>query len=85
MKKFLGIVLTLTMATGLLAGCGSTETTGSSNTGSAGSTGETQLSGSVSTDGSTSMEEVIGALGEQFLADTRRDRHLQPHRFRRRH
>lgn len=70
MKKFLGIVLTLTMATGLLAGCGSTETTGSSNTGSAGSTGETQLSGSVSTDGSTSMEEVIGALGEQFLADT---------------
>ena len=70
MKKFLGIVLTLTMATGLLAGCGSTETTGSSNTGSAGNTGETQLSGSVSTDGSTSMEEVIGALGEQFLADT---------------
>ena len=70
MKKFLGIVLTLTMATGLLAGCGSTETTPSSNTGSAGSTGETQLSGSVSTDGSTSMEEVIGALGEQFLADT---------------
>lgn len=69
MKKFLGIVLTLTMATGLLAGCGSTETTGS-NTGSAGNTGETQLSGSVSTDGSTSMEEVIGALGEQFLADT---------------
>ena len=67
MKKFLGIVLTLTMATGLLAGCGSTETTGSNN---GGSTGETQLSGSVSTDGSTSMEEVIGALGEQFLADT---------------
>ena len=67
MKKFLGIVLTLTMASGLLAGCGSTETTGSNN---GGSTGEPQLSGSVATDGSTSMEEVIGALGEQFLADT---------------
>ena len=67
MKKFLGIVLTLTMATGLLAGCGSTETTGSNN---GGSTGEPQLSGSVATDGSTSMEEVIGTLGEQFLADT---------------
>ena len=27
------------------------------------------LSGSVSTNGSTSMEKVIGALSEQFMAD----------------
>ena len=30
---------------------------------------ETALSGSVSTNGSTSMEKVIGALSEQFMAD----------------
>ena len=30
---------------------------------------ETQLSGAVSTNGSTSMEKVIGALSEQFMAD----------------
>lgn len=31
--------------------------------------GSSKTTGSVSTDGSTSMEKVIGALGEQFMAD----------------
>lgn len=31
--------------------------------------GSPKVTGSVSTDGSTSMEKVIGALGEQFMAD----------------
>ena len=32
--------------------------------------GSTKTTGSVSTDGSTSMEKVIGALGEAFQNDT---------------
>ena len=71
MKKVFAMLMTLTLALSLLAGCGSSpetteDTTGTDDT----QTEETQLSGSVSTDGSTSMEEVIGALGEQFQADT---------------
>ena len=57
MKKIMTAVLALTLALGLLAGCG--------QTGSA--AGEETISGSVATDGSTSMEEVIGALGEAFM------------------
>ena len=39
-------------------------------------------SGTVSTDGSTSMQKVIGALGEQFQADHKGiDLYVQPHRF----
>ena len=69
MKRAISILLSLTLTAALLAGCGSQDTA-SGETGDA-STGESaQLSGSVSTDGSTSMEEVIGVLGEQFQADT---------------
>ena len=57
MKKIMTAVLALTLALGLLAGCG--------QTGSA--AGEETISGSVATDGSTSMEAVIGALGEAFM------------------
>lgn len=72
MKKFGSVLLALTMAMALLAGCGDSGSgsAGSNNTAGSGSGEQTQLSGSVSTDGSTSMEEVIGALGEQFKADT---------------
>ena len=71
MKKVFAMLMTLTLALSLLAGCGSSQETTEDTTGSEGSqTEETQLSGTVSTDGSTSMEEVIGALGEQFQADT---------------
>ena len=67
MKKFLSAFLALTMTAAMLAGCGSSDQPSSSA--QSGDEG-TELSGSVSTDGSTSMEDVIGALGEQFKADT---------------
>ena len=67
MKKTLAFVLTAVMSLSLLAGCGS-------KTAAPDSTNNDQpqqaaLSGSVSTNGSTSMEKVIGALSEQFMAD----------------
>ena len=67
MKKFICIALAAVMALSLAA-CGSAteETEGTANTTEA---VETALTGSVATDGSTSMEKVIGALGEQFMAD----------------
>ena len=64
------LLLSLTLTAALLAGCGSEDTASEDTTGD--TTTEdtaTELSGTVSTDGSTSMEEVIGALGEQFMAD----------------
>ena len=71
MKKVFAMLMTLALALSLLAGCGSSQETTEDTTGTDDTqTEETQLSGSVSTDGSTSMEEVIGALGEQFQADT---------------
>ena len=77
MKKFTCVGLSMVLALGLLAGCGgNTSSSGSAADGSnaSASTGSqstgTQLSGTVSTDGSTSMESVIGVLGEQFKADT---------------
>lgn len=55
MKKFISILIAGVFAASCLAGCSG---------GSTGSTGST-----VSTDGSTSMEKVIGALGEAFEAN----------------
>ena len=54
MKKIMMIVLAAITAAAMFAGC-------PADNGSAG--------GSVSTDGSTSMEKVIGALGESFMAN----------------
>ena len=69
-KKMVSILTAAFCASALLAGCGSSQETTEDTTGTDDTqTEETQLSGSVSTDGSTSMEEVIGALGEQFMAD----------------
>lgn len=74
MKRAISLLLSLTLAAALLAGCDSQNTASddaASDTGdTAAEESATQLSGSVSTDGSTSMEEVIGVLGEQFQADT---------------
>ena len=74
MKKVFALLLSLTMAMALLTGCGGDTTTEDTTTGdtTSGDTTQetTELSGTVSTDGSTSMEEVIGVLGEQFQADT---------------
>ena len=65
MKKTLALILAA------LTGCGSkTETPADTNTDSSAQTeAPAALSGSVSTNGSTSMEKVIGALSEQFMAD----------------
>ena len=57
MKKLICIALTLVITLSLAA-CGSNEIT----------TAQTdKLSGTISTDGSTSMEKVIGGLGEMFM------------------
>ena len=75
MKKVFSLLLSLTMVMALLAGCGcgdtSSDTTATDDTAAGDTTQEetTALSCTVATDGSTSMEEVIGALGEQFMAD----------------
>ena len=73
MKRAMTLLLSLTLTAALLAGCGSEDAASDDTTGDAGDTTTedtaTELSGTVSTDGSTSMEEVIGALGEQFMAD----------------
>ena len=71
MKKTLALILTLALSLAALTGCGSkTETPADTNTDSGAQTNApAALSGSVSTNGSTSMEKVIGALSEQFMAD----------------
>ncbi len=59
MKKMLTIALALALTLSLAA-CGNSAKTDAPEVSAA-------LSGTVSTDGSTSMEKVIGALGEQFM------------------
>ncbi|MCI7734214.1 MAG: phosphate ABC transporter substrate-binding protein [Dysosmobacter sp.] len=74
MKKVFAMLLTLTLALSLMAGCGASKTeeqpaeSSDTQTEQPAQT-ETQMSGAVSTNGSTSMEKVIGALSEQFMAD----------------
>ena len=73
MKKVFSLLLSLTMVMALLAGCGgdttADDTTDDTASNDAAQEETAELSGTVATDGSTSMEEVIGALGEQFMAD----------------
>ena len=73
MKKITTLLLTAVMAVSLLSGCGQS---GSASTASsapaapaASAPAEQKLTGTVATDGSTSMEKVIGALGEAFEAE----------------
>ena len=70
MKKILAFALSAVMALALLAGCGNqTDNTSSNdNGGDASDTPAASVSGTVSTDGSTSMEKVIGALSESYMA-----------------
>ena len=63
-KKFAALLLALMIILSLAA-CGS-KNDNSADTNTDGSNTETTLSGTVSTDGSTSMEKVIGTLGEAF-------------------
>ena len=72
MKRMLTILLSLTMALSLLAGCGAkkeTQQSAETNNTQTEQPAQTKLSGAVSLNGSTSMEKVVGVLGEQFMAD----------------
>ena len=64
MKKIVTVIVALAMTAALLAGCGA-----QGGTAAPGGQAPAALSGSVATDGSTSMEKVIGALGEAFQAE----------------
>ena len=65
MKKIISIALIAVLALALLAGCGSSAAPAA--TAAPASEAPAELSGTVATDGSTSMEKVIGALGEAFM------------------
>ena len=65
MKKIISIALIAVIALALLAGCGSSAAP--ATTTAPASEAPAELSGTVATDGSTSMEKVIGALGEAFM------------------
>lgn len=70
MKKVFAILLTLTMTAALLVGCGGTKTEEpAAGNNDAQTEQPAALSGAVALNGSTSMEKVVGALGEQFMAD----------------
>ena len=56
MKKFIPVLCAAVMALSLFAGCGQKANDSGTTAG-----------GTVATDGSTSMEKVIGALGESFM------------------
>ena len=72
MKKIISIALIAVLALALLAGCGSSAapvatTAPAADSAAPASEAPAELSGTVATDGSTSMEKVIGALGEAFM------------------
>ncbi len=71
MKRILAFALSAVMALARLAGCGNQTDNNSSNNDNGGDASDTpaaSVSGTVSTDGSTSMEKVIGALSESYMA-----------------
>ena len=69
MKKAFALLLTLALSASVLAGCGSSKTEQPTENNDTQAEQPAALSGSVATNGSTSMEKVIGALSEQFMAD----------------
>ena len=69
MKKLLTFAMAAVMSLALLAGCGNTATDDNGSTDQpSGGSDTAAVSGTVSTDGSTSMEKVIGALSESYMA-----------------
>ena len=75
MKKTICVILSAVMALALFAGCGaaSAPAADTAATPAAEATAaDAALSGTMATDGSTSMEKVIGALGESFM-ETNKD------------
>lgn len=67
MKKIIGVFTAAILAAAVMTGCGS----GASNTTSRdeAANADTASARTVSTDGSTSMEKVIGYLGEAYMAE----------------
>ena len=69
MKKLFTFAMAAVMTLALLAGCGNTATDDNGSTDQpSGGSDTAAVSGTVSTDGSTSMEKVIGALSESYMA-----------------
>lgn len=68
MKKIISTALTAVMCFALFAGCSAKESNNSPATDASTAPTEATLSGTVSTNGSTSMEKVIAALSEAFMA-----------------
>ena len=64
--KNLGLILAAAVAAASFASCGSSA---GDNSGTESAASQTALSGTVATAGSTSMEKVIGALGEAFTSE----------------
>lgn len=69
MRKFTAALLTLTLAAAVLTGCGSSSNSDQDKVPATKENGS--VSGNVSTDGSTSMEKVIGVLGEVFMEENK--------------
>ena len=76
MKRSTSLLLAALLSLSVMSGCNSTSaeqnsesTTATTETTTA-ETKTDKITGSVSTDGSTSMEKVIGAMGESFQNDT---------------
>ena len=70
MKKTLCVILSAVMALALFAGCGAASAPAADTAATPAAeapAADAALSGTVATDGSTSMEKVIGALGEFFM------------------
>ena len=68
-KKIITLVLAVMVAAMSFAGCGSSSDDTSTASADGAESTKTALSGTVATDGSTSMEKVIGALGEAFTTE----------------
>jgi len=68
MKKILSISLAAVMCLALFAGCTAKETKASPAADASTAPTAATLSGTVSTNGSTSMEKVVAALSEAFMA-----------------
>ena len=76
LKKRLSLVFAALMALSMIAGCGASNSKDAAKDTSAAPATSAQTSadaaaGTVSTDGSTSMEKVIGALGESFMQNNK--------------